>query len=113
MDNLIKLLICFTALVFVEIFAEISLTKSVKTNKPNLWFTIGIFLYILVAILFWFCLKLKNGKLSILNIIWQAANIVIVAILGFLIFKEKLNLFQILGLILVVIGSIMVGMKKE
>ena len=52
------------------------------------------------------CLKLKNGKLSILNIIWQAANIVIVAILGFLIFKEKLNLFQILGLILVVIGSI-------
>ena len=113
MDNIIKLLICFTVLVFAEIFAEISLSKSVKTNKPKLWFTIGLFLYILVAFLFWFCLKLKNGKLSVLNTIWQAANIVIVAILGFFIFKEKLNIFQILGIILVVIGSIMVGMKKE
>ena len=49
-------------------------------------------------------LALKYLPAGITNAIWAGASTVLVAILGILIFKEKLNAVQVASVILIVIG---------
>ena len=63
--------------------------------------------YILSAV--FLALALKNLPLSIAYIMWVGFGIVGTAILGVLLFNEKLTLLQMLSIILIIIGVI--GLK--
>ncbi len=71
-----------------------------------------------VAIFFAFLMRALNGrKLSIINAVWQILGLIIITVLGIIIFKDKLNVYQWVGLTLTIISLllILVGekLKKE
>lgn len=102
-------------LILLEAVAESFLTKGSKeinNKKILIWVFLGSFLYILVAILFYVALRIQ-GDLTVLNTVWQGANIIIISIFGYFFFKEKLSKLQMFGIILTIIGIVLVDIKPK
>ena len=71
-----------------------------------------------VAIFFAYLMRALNGrKLSIINAVWQIIGLIIVTLLGIMLFKDKLNVYQWVGITLAIISLLLliVGekLKKE
>jgi len=99
---LLFLLIC------VEALAETSLHKWAKTNK--VYFIIsGITLYIVVSLLFSYTLKQDKSNLVKINTLWQVGNILLIALIGVFLLKEKLSHKQILGIILALTSTFLMA----
>ncbi len=102
-------------LIIIEAAAELFLTKAANqksNNKTVMWVLIGTIFYIAVAIVFYIMLKIQKD-LTIVNTIWQGANIIIISIFAYIFFKEKLSKIQILGIIVTIIGIILVDIKPK
>ena len=115
MNLWVKIILLTFILVFIEVFAEYLLNLSSNKNSNKFLF-IGIFMYIFVAIIFAYILRLKTGKIGLINAFWQSLNIIIVFLLSFFLLNEKFTNIQILGIILAIIASILMivpEIKKE
>ena len=77
------------------VFKKIHLIKNNK--KHNLLLVLGLGLYTLTG----FCVYniLKYGNIIILNIIWHIVYFIILFLIGFFLFKEKIDINQIIALI--------------
>jgi len=104
--------IILITLVVIEIIAEVCIKEYDKSPKTKL-ILIGIFLYLFVPLLFLALLK-QTEELIIANTLWQVSNIILVALLGFYYFNEKLSKYQWAGvaLSLVVVGLLMIEPKE-
>ena len=92
-----KYLIVFLILVFVEVYALYSL------KKQNL--IRGIIGFIIVAILLYYLLKDKH--IGIVNHTWNLFSSLIIFLIGYLYFFEKLSNIQIVGIIAGLIGLLL------
>ena len=92
-------------LVIIEIIAETLIHKSI--NNIN-YLYIGILFYILVSILLYLFLKYYDGSFAIGNTIWQVSNILLISLISYFIFKEKLYYKDIIGLLFIIIGIIII-----
>ena len=101
--------ILLISLIIIEIFGEFFIQLTI--NKNNYWFLfLSALCYIVVVILFYFVLK-KYKNLAIINTIWQASNILIVFLIGVIYFKNNVNFKQIIGIIIIIIGTILINMN--
>ena len=93
--------------VIFEITAEYFLTRSAKENN-NLYLFLGVLSYVAVALSFYSWMKTKDVVLVEANTIWQAANVVGIAVLGVLAFEEKITTKIFIGILFVLFGILLV-----
>lgn len=96
-------------IIITEVIAQGILEESIKTDN-KIYLYIGLMLYFIIGYIFYLMLK-SGDDLAISNGIWSAGSIVGSAIIGFLIFNQTLNLSQIFGLILNIIGLLIYSVK--
>jgi len=89
----------------LEIIAEFYIKK--YTIEPRKTFLIlSIVMYILIPV-FLIQLFKKDKNLAVANTLWQVSNLVIVAFIGVLVFKDELNHVQWVGFGLAIISAIL------
>ncbi|MEC5395694.1 DMT family transporter [Bergeyella sp. RCAD1439] len=95
-------IILFTAIVF-----EIIATSFLKVSNGfrNLFSSV---ISIVCYIISFYCLALalRSIPLGISYAIWSGVGIVILSLIGYIIFDQKLNLPTVLGILLILVGTI-------
>ena len=97
-------------LIFIETLAQTtcehaaSLVKKTKLSEKNLSIIGGVLLYGLVGYLYYIALE-SRVSLAIVNIIWQTLTIILVTLVSVFIFKQPITKKEIIGIIIVIIGS--------
>lgn len=99
--------VLLTAIIGLETLAQTMIENGLK-HKPDLF--IGLLLYLSVGTIYYFMLR-NGSKMAIANALWNAGTIVGVALVGWFAFGQKIKWpFQILGLILIVVGVLLIGL---
>ncbi len=80
--------------------------KKFFTQNNNYLFVISIVCYIIICFLLVKTYRFKS--MGIINCIWSGISILFILIVGILIFDEKINIRDIFGIILVVIGIFLI-----
>jgi len=93
-------------LIITETLAQTSCEQaaSMIKNKKYLFIFGGIILYGFVGFLYYLILESKVS-LAIANIIWQTMTIIIVTLVSVFYFKQPISKKEIMGIIIVIIGS--------
>ena len=100
------LFLAFT--IFAEVTGAITSRYSEGFKKliPSI-----ITILVIIASYFFFAISLRYGlNIGIGYAIWAGVGVVLVAIFGLILFKEKLTKKQILGVILIIVGVVALEM---
>jgi len=104
-----KLALLILVLISAESFAQLFLEKASLIEyikyKKSLYLILGIILYSIVGFVYYLALN-TDMPLAIVNVIWQASTIIIITLISMFYFKQKISIKQIIGIIIVAIGSI-------
>jgi drug/metabolite transporter (DMT)-like permease len=94
-------------LIITETLAQTSCERgaSMIKNKKYLFVFGGVILYGLVGFLYYLALE-SRVSLAIVNIIWQTMTIIIVTLVSVFYFKQPISKKEIIGIIIVIIGSL-------
>ena len=84
-----------------------SLLMQKKDNKKNLFIISGIILYAIVGFCYYIALT-SDVPLGIVNVMWQASTIIIMTLISIFYFKQKITTKQIIGIVIVAIGSVFI-----
>lgn len=79
----------------------------VKNNF--IYFFVAILLYIIIAYLLSYLFGIE--KMAIVNSMWNAISIILIAIMGYVIFKQSLSFNEIIAMVLVIIAIILLLIK--
>lgn len=85
----------------------IKLSGSGKSFMDIKWFLIGFIIYALTAF-GWFYV-MKNIKLSTLGVFYAISTVIFLTIVSIFYFKEPLNNYEIIGIILAIFSLILLG----
>ena len=96
-----EIAILLAIIITIETTAQLLLDKATY-SKNYLYLIAGIICYNVMAYLYY--LLLFKGNLGIANAVWNAISTLVVALLGFILFSEKMSKKAIFGMILTVIG---------
>lgn len=96
-----EIAILLAVIITIETAAQLLLDKATYT-KNHLYLFGGIICYNVMAYLYY--LLLFKGNLGIANAVWNAVSTIVVALLGYLLFSEKMSKTAIFGMILTIIG---------
>tara|TARA_B100000925_G_scaffold190849_1_gene144364 strand:+ start:254 stop:589 length:336 start_codon:yes stop_codon:yes gene_type:complete len=97
----VEIAILLAVIITIETTAQLLLDKATY-SKNYLYLIGGIICYNVMAYLYY--LLLFKGNLGIANAVWNAISTMVVALLGFVLFSEKMSKMAIFGMILTVIG---------
>ena len=91
--------VALVAIVLVEVLSQLSIKKYVNSNKTVFYLLIaGVIGYILYACLLTHIFTFK--KLSITNALVSQLSVVLLAIVGYFFFQERLTAKETIGLLL-------------
>jgi len=102
---------------FYLLIAIIVIFDLLAVLAGKMWIITGKHFYIGLTSLgfamagFFFALSLKYEDVAIVNILWIALSIILVAMMGYFIFKEQLSAFNILGIVVIMAGVILLNIK--
>lgn len=99
MHSLIPILIAILLAgvgVLADYFLKISGNGTKYIHYP--YFFLGMIIYALTAFGWFFVMK--HIKLSTLGIFYSATTLIILALIGVFLFKEQLNVYEVVGIIL-------------
>ena len=95
-------LITFFSIFSQYLFKDIDSTR--VSNKNYLYLVLGLLMYALTG---YFIYKLlPYGNLLILNVIWHIVYFIVLFLVGYLLFKEKITFTKMFALILGIISLI-------
>ena len=103
----IRLILLLLLIIATETGAQFFLQKMTKTKK-KVFLILGILFYAAVGAIYYAILNHGN-KLAVANSFWNAGTEITVALIGFLIFGQKLTFWQIIGLVCILIGVNLLG----
>ena len=104
-----KSLLYIVILVIVELLTVTSL-KHWSTTKNNLFLYLGLFGYLVVGGIFAYILHI-HSDMTVVNSLWQVLNVILVAAVGLMIYKEKLTTKQTIGVVLAIIATILLAVE--
>jgi multidrug transporter EmrE-like cation transporter len=90
------------AIVVIECAAQYCLKKYAKCEGYQ-WFVLGVAIYSVVAFLLVLCFDYE--KMAIVNIMWGSLSALILTFMAYYFYGEKLTWQQILGIIVILIGT--------
>ena len=99
-------------LVALEVAAELLLRPTKSSNKYGGRFVIGVLLYMVVAAVFAYVLRLKEESLAVINTLWQALNICIVFVVGVVLLKEKVKPLQVAGAVVAFLSAVLMVLPE-
>jgi len=86
---------------FFESIAQYHIKKS-KVNHTYLYLVIALFCYIIVCLLVNRCYHFDG--MGITNFVWSILSIITMLAVGGLVFNEKITKYDVIGMVLSVIG---------
>ena len=97
-------------LIFSAIFFAIGefLSKKFALN-PNITLVIIIIIVYSISVLLWLPAILQKNQLSIVGTMWSIMSLLITVLIGVLIFKEKIDLTSLIGIIFAFIAIILLS----
>ena len=101
----IYLLFFVLGIVFFECCAQYCLKKYSKCNTIY-WFILGYILYGFT--LFLLVISFRYEKLAIVNIMWGGLSALILTLIAYYFYDERLTYTQIAGIIVVLVGTWMI-----
>ena len=104
-----KSVLYIVILVTVELLAVTSL-KYWSTTKNNLFLYLGFFGYLLVGAIFAYILNI-HSDMTVVNSLWQVLNVILVAAVGLIIYKEKLTTKQTIGVSLAIFAPVLLAFE--
>jgi len=98
----------------IGIVAEVIATSSLIYTKEfsRLWPSVGVLVLYIIG-LFFLTLSLRTIPVGIAYAIWAGLGIVFVAIFGFILHKQKLDMFAIVGISLILIGVLLINLFSK
>lgn len=94
-------------LVALEVYAEVNLERWARSRSHWL-FIRGLSAYMVIAVVFGLAMtRVKN--LTVLNTIWQCSNLVVVALFGTYVLKQKLKPLHALGVVLGAVSCVLIA----
>ena len=109
--QLVLTILIVALLLGAEVGAEYFIKEFTDRNKVY-FIVLGVVLYLLIPFLLWWLLKTQKS-LTVANTVWQALNIVAVTLLGYWVFKESLSPWQIAGVCLAVVATVLVMIQGK
>ena len=100
MNKLVIMLIII--MIIIESLSQSCLQLAGNINS-KLFLIIGIFLYMYIAVIYYYILKYKT-KLSIGNALWNVGTLISVTLISVFIFKQPINFYQLIGIVFCCIG---------
>lgn len=80
------------------------------TQTKNLWYIVACIIPVaILAIAYYFLLKQKS--IGIVYAVVSSLSIILAAVLGYFLFKEKINALMIIGMITIILGIGMMSIK--
>jgi len=109
MDKTIVFLLIL--IILSEASAQFFLQKHANspTHIQNLLF--GMTLYTLIGYLYFKLLRLGKQGLTLANTLWNIGSTILISVVGYFFFKQVLNKTQVLGIILILIGTFLLSLK--
>jgi len=92
----------------VETYAQYNLKEYSLNNKLS-YIVLGLLFYVVSAIMFMSLLSYE--KVGIVNLIWNIMSTLLVFIMGYLVFNESLNSYELVGAVMAIVGLILLGLK--
>lgn len=109
MEKIIIAVIIIIILSLVGVVGDffIKLASNEQSSFKTKWFFVGMLIYALTA--FGWVVVMKNIKLSTLGVFYALFTVLFLVLLGIFYFKEKLNYYEIAGIITGIISIILLG----
>ena len=95
-------------IIAVESIAQTSLCRSCGLDGHG-YTLLGVLLYALIAVLYYFYLKISKDKLAVAQTYWTGGSTVLVLLAGSLFFGQKLTMREWVGISIVFIGGLIMG----
>ena len=94
----------------IAIVAEVAATSALKSTEEftRLWPSVMVIVGYATAFYF-MTLSLRGLPVGIMYAIWAGVGIVLVALLGWVLYKQPLDLPAILGIVLIIAGVIVIN----
>jgi multidrug transporter EmrE-like cation transporter len=99
--HILSVFVLVITIVIVETLAQCCL-KKYDNGEHFLWFGLGAVLYLGVVIVL--SKALRKEKMAIINILWGALSAVFLTAFAYVIFNEKLNWVQMVGIVVTLLG---------
>ena len=99
--HILSVFVLVITIVIVETLAQCCL-KKYDNREHFLWFGLGAVLYLGVVIVL--SKALRKEKMAIINILWGALSAVFLTAFAYVIFNEKLNWVQMVGIVVTLLG---------
>ncbi|PAF54159.1 QacE family quaternary ammonium compound efflux SMR transporter [Helicobacter sp. 13S00482-2] len=96
----------------IAVIAEVIATTSLKISLGEIsgYFIMGLF----ITVSYYFMgLCIRIIPVGVAYSIWEALGLCLIAIIGIFVFKEKLNLYQTIGIFLAIIGIILINIGQK
>lgn len=103
-----KIIIFVAAMAIIEIIALISL-KKYSENKNIFFFIMGIIMYALICVII--VHTFTFSKMSVVNSLWNGLSLIFILMIGYIVFKDKINSNEIMAIILIMIAIYLISKK--
>lgn len=98
------MLYLYVILILVSETLAITFLKKFSLNSIWYYFLLGLAFYAMVA--FFLTKSFKYGDMGIVNVLWSAFSVLFVVGVGYFYFKEHINLVELGGMSLIVMGVV-------
>ena len=104
----------YSGYLLIGIIAEVIATSSLVYTKEftRLWPSVAVLLLYLTS-LFFLTLSFRLFPVGIAYAIWAGLGIVLVALFGFILQKQKLDFFAIIGISLIIVGVVVINLFSK
>jgi len=98
----------------VAIFSEVVATSALKASEEFTRFLPSSVVILGYGVSFYFmALALRSIPLGITYAVWSGVGIVLVAVVGFLIYKETPDIYAVLGMALIILGVMVIYLFSQ
>lgn len=99
--NVLSVFLLVTTIVIVETLAQCCI-KKYDNGDHFVWFGLGAILYLVVAVVL--SKALRKEKMALVNILWGALSAIFLTAFAYVIFNERLNWVQMVGIVVTLLG---------
>ncbi|MDK7375110.1 MULTISPECIES: multidrug efflux SMR transporter [Weeksella] len=96
--------------ILFETFATSILKKTENFTKP---FPSVLFVVFMGFSFYMLSLALKGIPIGIAYAIWSAVGIIFISLIGFFVYKEKLDFPAVLGILFIIVGVVIINVFSE
>ena len=98
-------------IILSEASAQYFLQKHATSPTQTQNLALGMTLYARIGYLYFKLLRSGKQSLTLANTLWNIGSTILIALVGYFFFQQILNKTQLLGIILVLVGTILLSGK--